>query len=332
MCDTPAVTAFGDLRRDLRAWLRLRAPVPTAAIADVSGTVAVAGDAAGGAGPYERRRVSYASRDGDAIPAFLLVPKGLRGRAPAVLVHHQHNSERHFGKSEVCGLVGNPLQAFGPALAARGIVVLAPDSICFEDRRTGRTGTDPHPDDPFQHFNEMSYRLLRGDTLMRKVLEDAETGVSALAGLDAVDPERIGILGHSYGGNTVLFQAALDERVRFACTSGAACSYRDKIRRGTGIEMAEILPGALDRFDIDNLIRLAAPRPMLVVSATEDVYSRDADEVVRLARPAFDAAGVPSALEHARYEGAHALTRERFDRIVAWVAAAARADRMPPGA
>lgn len=75
---------------------------------------------------------------------------------------------------------------------------------------------------------------------MRKVLEDAEVALSVLTGLDAVDPSRIGVLGHSYGGNTVLFQAALDERVRYARTSGAACSFRTKVREGTGIELAEV--------------------------------------------------------------------------------------------
>src|SRR5262249_44223389 len=153
----------------------------------------------------------------------------------------------------------------------------------FEDRRTGCAGVDPHPDDWLQHYNEMCYRLVRGDTLMRKVLEDAETALSVLAGFDTVDPARIGILGHSYGGNTVLFQAALDERARYACTSGAACSYRDKMLHGTGIEMAEVLPGVVDRFDIDDLLRLTAPRPILVVSASDDQYCRDAEEMVRLA-------------------------------------------------
>jgi dienelactone hydrolase len=158
---------------------------------------------------------------------------------------------------------------------------------------------------------------------MRKVLEDAETAVSVLAGVPTVDPSRIGILGHSYGGNTVLFQAALDERVHYSCTSGAACSFRDKMAHATGIEMAEVLPGVLDRFDIDVLLRLAAPRPMLVVSAADDKYSRDADEVVRLASPAYRDAGSPARLQHARYHGGHALTRERFEHIVAWMTSTA---------
>lgn len=301
-------------RRAIREWLRLSAPDPR---------VEVSAREVHAEPSYERHRITYGSRDGNAIPAFLLVPKQLRGRAPAVLVHHQHNGERHLGKSEVCGLAGDPLQAFGPALAERGFVVLAPDSICFEDRRTACTGTEPHPDDWLQHYNEMSYRLLRDDTLMRKVLEDAEVALSLLAGLDTVDLSRIGLLGHSYGGNTVLFQAALDERVQYACASGAACSFRTRIREGTGIEMAEVLPGVLDRFEIDDLLRLAAPRPMLVVSASEDKYARDAGELVARARPAYAAAGRPEALGHVHDQGAHELTRGRADRIVEWLVSTA---------
>ena len=56
---------------------------------------------------------------------------------------------------------------------------------------------------------------------MRKVLADASSGLALLTGLPGVDERRTGVLGHSYGGNTTLFQAALDERAAFAVASGA---------------------------------------------------------------------------------------------------------------
>jgi len=289
---------------DLRKWLRL-GPSP----ADVQVTV----DDVVVEEKFERRRIDYTAADGDRIHAFLLVPT-TRHSGAAVMIHHQHNGERHLGKSEVCGLAGDPLQAFGPVLAERGFVVLAPDSICFEDRRANGKGVEPHPGDWDQHYNEMAYRLVRGDTLMRKVLDDAAAGISVLAELTGVDPDRIGVLGHSYGGNTVLFQTAVDDRVRFACSSGAVCSYEKRIERGTGIEMAEVIPGVVGRLEVDDLLRLAAPRPMLVVSGTDDPYSYDAADMVRLARRSHP------ALEHAQFDGGHAVTSERFDRIVEWVA------------
>lgn len=129
---------------------------------------------------YRRVRLQYPGQDDDTIPAYLLLPDG-GGPFPAVLVHHQHHGQRHLGKSEVCGLAGDPLQAFGPALARQGLAVLVPDSICFEDRRRNRKGIEADETaDVEQHYNEMCYRLLRGDTLMRKVLSDSAQGISLL--------------------------------------------------------------------------------------------------------------------------------------------------------
>jgi cephalosporin-C deacetylase-like acetyl esterase len=201
---------LGSRRNKLRSWLDLRDPLPALDF-EVFGRDVEPG--------YERVAIRYAGHDGDVVSAWLLLPQEVDKPVPGVVVHHQHNGQRHLGKSEVCGLVGDPLQAFGPVLAARGIVVIAADSICFEDRRANCQGTETHPDDRLQHYNEMAYRLLRGETLMRKVMEDAEAAVSVLAGIEIVDPLRIGVLGHSYGGNTTLFQAALDVRAQFACSS-----------------------------------------------------------------------------------------------------------------
>jgi dienelactone hydrolase len=273
---------------------------------------------------YTRQRVSYPGREGDAIPAFLLLPPG-DGPFPAVLVHHQHAGLRHLGKSEVCGLAGDPWQAFGPALARRGMVVLAPDAICFEDRRRGVRGIEPHEDDVAQHYDEMCYRLLRGDTLMRKVLDDSAVAVSLLQQHPLVDPDRVGLAGHSMGGSTTLFHAALDGRIAFAFASGAAGSYRHLMAHQVGIEMSRAIPGFAARFDIDDLVRCMAPRPLLLVSADGDSYSMDAEAIVNEARPSYAALGAAARLAHARYHGGHPLTEERFNRIVGWLAGQAGA-------
>ena len=74
---------------------------------------------------YTRLLILYSGDENDTIPAYLLVPHGA-GPFPATLIFHQHNSQWHLGKSEVCGLAGSPWQAFGPALAREGFVVLRP--------------------------------------------------------------------------------------------------------------------------------------------------------------------------------------------------------------
>lgn len=87
--------------------------------------------------------VEYRNLEREAVRAFLLRPAG-RGPSPGVVVHHQHNGQRHLGKSEVNGNAGDPLQAFGPWLARCGFVVLA-DAICFEDRRAVSRAPKPAP-------------------------------------------------------------------------------------------------------------------------------------------------------------------------------------------
>lgn len=264
-------------------------------------------------------RVVYRGDDGDEIAALLMRPRELPGAAPGVVVFHQHNSQWHLGKSEVAGLAGDPLQAFGPTFATAGAVVLAPDSICFEDRRRHATGTRPHDDDRDQHDNELTYRLIAGDTLTRKVLQDAVTAVSVLAGAPEVDSSRIGAMGHSYGGNTVLFHAAIDDRISFACASGAAGTYRAKIAANTGLERALVVPGITARFDIDALVTCIAPRPLLLVAGEEDTYAPDAEAVAAAVRRAYEAAGAEAAFDCTIGPGGHALTPERHALICAWV-------------
>ncbi len=256
--------------------------------------------------------------DDDTIPALLAVPSG-SGPFPAVVVFHQHAGQRHFGKSEVFGFVGDPFQAFGPALAASGFVVLAPDSIAFEDRRPGGPGTDQRVDDWDQHYNALTQRLVAGDTLMRKVLDDAMAAVSALLARDDVRPEQVTALGHSYGGNTTLFLAAVDERIRGGCASGALASYRRKIADGTGIEMAEVIPGFTSHFDMHHVLAAAASRPFLVVSGADDKYSVDAPEIVDEVLAARGGEGADHLLSHVRVPGGHALDSHRFEAIIDWM-------------
>lgn len=272
---------------------------------------------------YVRHLVHLVTSD-DAIPAFLAVPMGV-GPFPGVVVLHQHAGRRQFGKSEVFGLVGDRYQAFGPALARAGFVVLAPDSVAFEDRRPAGPGTDPRDDDWDQHYNALAYRLVAGDTLMRKVIEDAMAAVSVLVDRPDVNTNAVAALGHSYGGNTTLFLTAVDERIRFGCASGALASYRRKMADGTGIEMAEVIPGFSARFDLEHVLAAIAPRRFLVVSGTDDRYAADADELIDLARPAFRSA--LQSLTHLRVEAGHALDRERFEPIVDWMVEVAAASQ-----
>jgi dienelactone hydrolase len=278
---------------------------------------------------FRRKLVQYAASDGETIQAFLLAPNGpVRG---SVLALHQHNSQWEMGKSEVVGLVGDPLQAFGPPLARQGITVLAPDSVGFESRMKAANGGitfAPQFERPYstaegwlQYYNQMAHRLVVGDLLMRKVLQDCIDALSILQ-ICSGSP-RLGVIGHSFGGIAALFLAALDTRVVFTCTSGAVCSLREKLANGTGLEMSLVIPGFLQQFDMDDVLRCVAPRKILVVSSVGDPQTADANEVVAKARQAFQDQHCEHHLLHLRVPGSHALDRKRTDAMVEWMLAEA---------
>jgi dienelactone hydrolase len=291
---------MSDSASRLRARLRLADPVPMQfvrhEVAQLDG--------------LERALIEYPGLEGDSIPAFLFTPSN---QAPigGVVVFHQHNGEFHFGKSEVAGLVGSEFQAFGPALARRGLAVLAPDALSFEDRRAKVRGTEPDTYDWLQHYNAMSYRMLSGDLLMRKGLDDAQRALSVLLAATGLGQDKVGIAGHSYGGYTALYHAAVDPRPAFVCISGALCSFATRMREGTGITLFETVPGLAEEFEPQDLLSAIGPRPTLVVSGSEDKYSRDADAVVAKVGGRF--------ITELRMERGHALEQERFDAIVEWI-------------
>jgi dienelactone hydrolase len=280
-------------------------------------------------GNLVRKLITYTAPDGENIQSFLFAP--VTTPRAAVVVLHQHNSDWSLGKSEVAGLAGDPLQAFGPVLARAGLAVLAPDALGFESRRRSgdsstRVAAPPlprgtPPGDWVQYYNHAMHRLVRGELLMSKLLSDVASAVSALQVL--VPTESIGIVGHSLGGNLALFSAALDTRLSFAVTSGAVCSYRHKLAHDTALEMALVIPGFASRFDLDDLVRCVAPRKMLVVSSDDDPLSADATDVVTSARSTFVELGAADHLTHFRARGGHALHRSRFDAVVDWVVASA---------
>jgi len=267
---------------------------------------------------YKRELIQYFVQ-ARKIVAFLLLPD-LKGNHPAILINHQHNGERNLGKSEVCGLAGNHLQAFGPELAERGFVVIAPDSLCFEDRRVNTIGTNENvDDDDMQHFLTMCYGILTGQTLAKMVIEDAMGAISVLNGLNCVDKDRIGCLGHSYGGNTTIYLAAFDKRVRYACASGCASTFRNRIKNNVGIEMASVIPNFAKYYDIDDVVCEICPTKFLIVSATEDKYSKDAMDIYKRAEKEYDRHNARQQLSIKQYEGGHALTAERYQYITNWI-------------
>ena len=260
-------------------------------------------------GTYFRQTVEYSVEKFERVKSFVLVPKNTTLPRPAILAHHQHAGQFDLGKSEVVGLVGNPDQAYGAELAERGYVVIAPDAIAFEDRNWSKIAGQAE-------YHELASRLVRGQTLLGKVLHDLNVALDYLSTRHEVDTKRMGFIGHSYGGRMAIWAAAFDERVKAAVSNCGCVNYKNSLGRDAGIQMALCLPGILNIGDVEDILRLAAPRAVLIQGTTDDKWSRGAQDMFDSVRSAFP----DGQLELRIWPGGHVFSKEMREAAYAFLA------------
>jgi len=207
---------------------------------------------------YTRIKLTYLAEEGDRVPAYLLVPHNRKGRLPAMLCLHQTTRP---GKAEPAGLAGLPNLHYAHELAERGYVALAPDYPSFGDYAY-----------KFDSPNYVSGTM--------KGIVNHRRAVDLLVSLPEVDPERIGVIGHSLGGHNSLFVAAFDERIKAVVTSCGFNSFR-KYYNGdlTGWTSPRYMPRVATvyakdpgkvPFDFTEILGAIAPRPVFINAPTGD--------------------------------------------------------------
>src|SRR5574341_102677 len=139
----------------------------------------------------------------EPVPALLARPKGLRGRAPALLFDHSHGGGYTIGKKEfVEGRSYLQPTPYAKALTAEGWIALCIDHWCFGERA---------------HETELETvkaMLWQGRVLWGMMVYDSIRALDWLAAREDVDPARLGTLGMSMGSTMAQWLAALDERVQ----------------------------------------------------------------------------------------------------------------------
>lgn len=223
-------------------------------------------------GLYERRLISYAVEAGERAHAFLAIPHGLKGRGAALVSLHGTYPR---GKEREAGLEENPEKAFLDHLARRGYVVIAPDHFVAGER------TPPEGAYDTTRF----YQKHPEWTAVGKAAYEHAIAIDVLQSLDCVDPDRIGVLGHSLGGHGAYFLAAYDPRIRVA-VSNSGCApfrYNHKVEAWARDHFyiyfkpmrAGLLQGELPPIDMHEIMALVAPRPFLDLSALNDLIAGD---------------------------------------------------------
>jgi hypothetical protein len=215
----------------------------------------------------EQRKLRLQIAAAETADAYLLVPSG-EGRRPAVLVVY-YDPETGAGLDPK-----KPLRDFGWQLARRGFVTL---SLGWPRPYTEREGPRVQP------LSTLAY-----------VAANCHT---ALAAMPEVDPQRIGVVGHSFGGKWAMFAACLYDKFAAGAWSDPGIVFDEKrpnvnywepwyLGWEAGRTRTRGLPTADNPRtgpyktlvetgrDLHELHMLMAPRPFLVSGGAEDPPAR----------------------------------------------------------
>jgi hypothetical protein len=221
---------------------------------------------------FVRHKVRLAITPKHKTDGYVLIPDG-EGRRPAVLVV--------FYDPETAVGLGDPKKEhrdFGYHLAKRGFVVLSigqPSQLYYPDKENAT----------IQPLSALAYA--------------AANCYHVLASMPEVDPHRVGVTGHSYGGKWAMFASCLYDKFACAAWSDGGVVFDEKrpnvnywepwyLGYEPGKEPAR-KPGVPkdgnprtgaykrlieDRRDLHELHALMAPRPFLVSGGSEDPSAR----------------------------------------------------------
>jgi dienelactone hydrolase len=205
-----------------------------------------------------RKKITFAVEKDDRLTAYLLIPRNLKGKAPAVLCLHQTTA---IGKSEPAGLGGRPNLRYALELAERGYVTLAPD----------------YPN--FGGYKFDSYARGYASATMKGIWNHMRA-IDLLVSLPQVDATRIGCIGHSLGGHNAAFVAAFDPRIKATVSS---CGFNSFLRYRKGHLADWSHKGYMPRiatvygkdarkmpFDFTEIIGALAPRALFVNAPLKD--------------------------------------------------------------
>jgi dienelactone hydrolase len=237
-------------------------------------------------GGFVLRKISFQSDPADRVTAWLLLPADAGSeKRPAILCLHQTIRD---GKDEPVGLAGSKNMHYGRELAERGYVVLAPDYPSFGE----------HPYDFAKHPEFASGSL--------KAIWDNIRAIDLLVALPEVDPQRIGVIGHSLGGHNALFTAAFEPRLKVVVSScGFTSLLKDDLPSWTGPRYMPRIASEFGNdvrrlpFDFPEIVGCIAPRPLLACAATrdDDFDVSGVRDVVAAAQPVYGLHGKADHLQ-----------------------------------
>lgn len=209
------------------------------------------------------------------------------GRHPAVLLAHGHWPYGRLENEPLC----TP-QALAASLARTGFVVFMYDMVGYDD-----TLQTPHD------FGSDSERLWSFGPLGLQ-LWNSMRAVDFVSALPDVDPSNVGMTGPSGGGTQTMMLTAVDDRIRFAAPVNMVSAYMQ------GGDTCENAPGLRVGTNNVEIAAMAAPRPMLVVSATGDWTKHVPVEEFPEIQKVYDLYGKKDSVSVVQFDAPHNLNQQ----------------------
>ncbi len=299
---------------------------------------------------YTREKVLFSTSPQFRVPAYVLIPKGLKKPAPAIVDLHSHGGMFVFGKEKVIDFGKNhPVMTdyhernydgrpTATAFVRRGYVVIVIDAFMFGERRVmmdadAKTGWDrtKYTAADVQQLNAkcrakestvVKGLTLAGLTWPGIVTWDDIRTVDYLVSRPEVDPKRIGCLGVSMGGHRTLYLAGLDDRIAAACVTGFMSTVRPMVKAHLDTHsFVHFVPHLHRWLDLPDVVSLAAPRALLVQQCSRDGLFPLAGmkESVEVIAKVYEKAGSKEQFTGRFYDVPHKFTKEMQDDCFAFL-------------
>lgn len=205
---------------------------------------------------YRIEKIVYQSLPGVSVAAHLYLPSSLKGRAPAVLFYTGHWYPDSKARPD--------FQSFCINMARLGFVVFVFDT--FGQGERGISTRD----------HRRVEALLVGLSQQGLAAYETQCALAVLLSRAEVDPARIGMTGASGGGYNTWITTALDDRIKVAVPVVGTSDFLEQIQVTRAldwyhaVEHCHFVPGLIRYANNHEFVALVAPRPLLIVSASQD--------------------------------------------------------------
>ncbi len=246
---------------------------------------------------YSIEKVYFESYPGFFVTGNLYRPLGRKGPFPGVLAPHGHWTYGRLQNSELCSVPARCI-----TLALQGYVVFSYDMVGYNDSRQ------------VTHRFQGEREALWGFSSLGLQLWNSIRCLDFLESLPEVDRKRLSCTGESGGGTQTFLLTAVDDRVAVSAPVNMISAHMQ------GGDVCENAPNL--RIDTNNveIAALAAPRPMLMVSATGD-WTKDTLEVEYPAvQRIYRLLGAEDKVSAVRENAEHNYNKQSREHVYRWFA------------